>query len=311
MSPVSTSSSPFACAAPRSEDEIKRRVAACPKLASLQSINRELQELVRSERSVISQIAEVIRRDPSLSARLLRMVNSVYFGLSTHVNNIEEAVFFLGLRQVRELAMATPVLEELERMQAGKPGRSLPWKDLWTHSIATAIMTREILGATALHIDDDTDYLVGLLHNVGKIIMAYSFSDELHAAMATPLALPTDFATRERDILGWDHGQIGSYYLARHGLSDEIVMAVQYHDAPELAPRHQLFAASVQVADYVVRHAGISNGFEQVEPIRDDSWLELSGWKILYGDGSTEAMLARASIANSLQRLPSMLAGLF
>jgi HD-like signal output (HDOD) protein len=307
MASVSTSSPPFTCAAPYSEDDLKRRIAACPKLASLQSINRELQALVRSERSVISQIAEVIRRDPSLSARVLRMVNSVYFGLSTHVNNIEEAVFFLGLRQVRELSMATPVLEELEQLQAG---RSLPWKELWTHSIATAIMTREILSATALHIDDDTDYLVGLLHNVGKIIMAYAFPEELRQVMATPASTPAEFCVREREVLGWDHAQIGAFYLGRHNLSEEIVFAVQYHNTPELAPRHQLFAAAVQIADYLVRNAGISGGFEQVDPIGPDAWVTLPGWEILYGKESTESMLARASIGNSLQRLPSMLAGL-
>ncbi len=307
MPPASTSSPPFACATPCSADEIKRRILACPKLASLQSINRELQELVRSERSVISQIAEVIRRDPSLSARLLRMVNSVYFGLSTHVNNIEEAVFFLGLRQVRELSMATPVLEELEKLQAG---RALPWKDLWTHSIGTAIMTREILSATALHIDDDTDYLVGLLHNVGKIIMAYAFPDHLRVIMGTPAATPAELCEREREILGWDHAEIGAFYLGRHGLSEEIVFAVQYHNAPECAPRHQIFAAAVQVADYLVRNTGITGGFEQIEPIASEAWIHLAGWKILYGTESTESMLARASIGNSLQRLPSMLAGL-
>ncbi len=307
MSPFSTSSPPFACATPYSEDEIKRRIIACPKLASLQSINRELQELVRSEKSVISQIAEVIRRDPSLSARLLRMVNSVYFGLSTHVNNIEEAVFFLGLRQVRELSMATPVLEELEKLQTG---RKLPWKELWTHSIATAIMTREILGSTALHIDDDTDYLVGLLHNVGKIIMAYSFPDELQTLMSTTAATPAEVCVRETELIGWDHAQIGAHYLARHNLSEEIVFAVQYHTAPEAAPRHQLFAAAVQVADHVVRNSGFSGGFEQVGRIADDSWTQLSGWKILFGNEDTESMLARAAIANSLRRLPSMLDGL-
>ena len=304
---ASTSTPPFVAALPLSESEIKRRIAACPKLASLQSINRELQELVRSEKSVLSQIAEVIRRDPSLSARLLRMVNSVYFGLSTHVNNIEEAVFFLGLRQVRELSMATPVLEELEKLQSGL---TLPWKDLWTHSIGTAIMTREILGATALHIDDDTDYIVGLLHNVGKIIMAYAFPDHLRAIIETSARTPADVCAREREILGWDHGQIGGYYLARHNLSEEIVFAVQYHDAPQNASRHQLFAAAVQVADYVVRNAGMTGGFEQVDPIANEGWLALPGWNILYGAEATESLLARAAIANSLQRLPSMVAGL-
>jgi HD-like signal output (HDOD) protein len=242
-----------------------------------------------------------------LSARLLRMVNSVYFGLSTHVNNIEEAVFFLGLRQVRELAMATPVLEELEKMQAG---RSLPWKDLWTHSIASAIMTREILGATALHIDDDTDYLVGLLHNIGKVIMASAFPLHLQKVMADTHGGPADVCAREREVLGWDHAKIGAYYLSRHHVSEEIVLAVEYHNSPESAPRHQLFAAAVQVADHVVRNAGISGGFERVGRIEDDSWTQLPGWQILFGTEETESLLARAAIANTLRRLPSMLDGL-
>jgi HD-like signal output (HDOD) protein len=300
---------PTSRATPFSEDEIKRRIDACPKLASLQSINRALSALVRSEQSLNSQIAEVIRRDPSLSARLLRMVNSVYFGLSTRVNNIEEAVFFLGLRQIRELSMATPVIEELEQWPKNT-STSLPWKDLWTHSIASAILTREILASTPLHIDDDTDYLIGLLHNVGKVVMAYAFPDELRTLMTTPAENPAEFCRMERELIGWDHAQIGAHYIARHQLAEEIVFAVNYHNRPDLAPRHRLFAAAVQIADYLVRYSGISGGFEQVAPIEADAWIELPGWKILYGADGPESMLARASIANSLQRLPSMLQGL-
>lgn len=301
------SSPPTPPAALPSDEEIERRIAACPKLASLQSINRELQALVHSDGSVISQIADVIRHDPSLAARLLRMINSVYFGLSTRVNNLDEAVFFLGLRQVRELALATPVLEELQQLQAGRP---LPWKELWTHSIATAIITREILGATALRIDDETDYLVGLLHNIGKVIMAYAFPDALQAVMAEPSATPVEVCLREREYVGWDHGRIGAHYLAHHHLAEEIVFAVQYHHCPEAAPHHQLFAAAVQIADAVARHAGVSGGFERVDPIDAEAWTALSGWNILFGGDPTEALLAQAAISNSLQRLPSMLAGL-
>jgi HD-like signal output (HDOD) protein len=295
--------------APYSEDEIIRRINACPKLASLQSINRALGDLVRSEASLNSQIAAVIRRDPSLSARLLRMVNSVYFGLSTRVNNIEEAVFFLGLRQIRELAMATPVIEELEQLQQ-KTKANLPWKELWSHSISTAILTREILASTTMHIDDDTDYLVGLLHNVGKVVMAYAFPDELRTLMQEPVETPADFCRRERELIGWDHGRIGAQYLIRHQLSEEIVTAVHYHNDPDRAPDYRMFAAAVQVADHLLRHAGITGGFEQVEPVAEGAWLELDGWKILYGAEGPESALARASIANTLQRLPSMLQGL-
>ena len=197
--------------APYSDDAIARRIGDCPKLASLQCINLALGELVRSEQSLNSQIAEVIRRDPSLSARLLRMVNSVYFGLSTRVNSIEEAVFFLGLRQIRELSMATPVIEEIEHLQQSVTG-SLPWKELWNHSIGTAILTREILAATPLHIDDDTDYLVGLLHNVGKVVMAYSFPSELRILLDMPVSTPEELARHERELIGWDH-EIGRAHV--------------------------------------------------------------------------------------------------
>ena len=291
------------------ESEIKRRIDACPKLASLQSINRALSDLLRSDQSLNSQIAEIIRRDPSLAARVLRMVNSVYFGLSTRVNNIEEAVFFLGLRQIRELSLATPVIEELEQLQLNTSS-SLPWKELWTHSIATAIVTREILASTPLHIDDDTDYLTGLLHNVGKVVMAYAFPDELRQLMTVTASTPAEFCAKEREIIGWDHAQIGAHYIARHQLSEEIVFAVQFHNDPVKAARHGIFAAAVQVADYIVRHAGISGGFEHVDTIGADAWLQLPSWQMLHGPEAPEASLARASIANSLERLPSMLRGL-
>jgi len=296
-------------AAPYPDEEIRRRIQACPKLASLQSINQALGELVRSEHTLNSQIADVIRRDPSLTARLLRMVNSVYFGLSTRVNSIEEAVFFLGLRQIRELALATPVIDELEQLPTGAAA-TLPWKALWTHSLASAMLAREILSATPLGVDDDTDYLTGLLHNVGKVVMACAFPDEARALVALPAADPAAFCGHERALIGWDHGRIGAHYLLRHQLSDEIVCAVQFHPDPAAAPRHQNFAAAVQIADHVVRHNGLTGGFEPVTPVAADAWLSLPGWSILFGADADAAELARAAIERAGPRLPLMLQGL-
>ena len=291
--------------APYRDDEIKRRLDACPKLASLQTINRELRD---SDLSLNSQIAEVIRRDPSLAARLLRMVNSVYFGSSTRISNIEEAVFFLGLRQIRELSTATPVIEEMQAMRPSLVGDiPLPWTELWRHSIGTATLAREILNSTSIAVDDDTDYLAGLLHNVGKVVIAYSFPKELQQIMCTPLQNSTEVCRLEAQLIGWDHARIGAYYLGRHHLSDEITFAVLYHNEPDRAPRHRLFAAAVQVADAMVRHAGISGGFENTKPVEADSWLELEGWKILYGTEGHESSLARAHLASAVQRLPTVL----
>src|SRR6185503_1089753 len=81
---------------PMDSREIDSRLALCPSLPSLSSINKALQSLLFAEQRFSAQISEVIRRDPSLSSRLLRLVNSVYYGLTTPVNSIEEAVFYLG-----------------------------------------------------------------------------------------------------------------------------------------------------------------------------------------------------------------------
>ena len=88
---------------------IVNRLRTCQRLPSSGSVNSALRELLGAEQRYTSQIAEVIRRDPSLTARLLRLVNSVYYGLTNPINGIEEAVFYLGVRQIRQLAMVTPM----------------------------------------------------------------------------------------------------------------------------------------------------------------------------------------------------------
>ena len=260
---------------PYSDEEIRRRIERCPKLASLQSINRKLAGLVNSEQSYTSQIAETIRSDPSLTARLLRMVNSVYFGLSAKVNNIEEAVLYLGIRQIRELSMATPVIEDLEKIT--ESSLPLPWRELWQHSIGTAIMTREILGTTNLLIDDDTDYIMGLLHNVGKVVMATAFSVEFKELIA-------------RDYTSAD--------------------AVRHHAHPQSEGEGSVYAAAVQVADLMVREIGIDSGFERITRTEPGAWERAAGWKILFTTGGHEESLAKAELANAMNRLPSLLSGM-
>ena len=178
--------------------QIELQLHNCARLPSLGSIDRVLRELVNAEQCFTSQVADVIRRDPSMTTRLLRLVNSVYFGLTLPVTSIEEAVFYLGVRQVRQLAMVTPVVEDLQRF-AGKD--SFPWHAFWQHCVGTAILTPEIMGDVQSS-QDETDYVSGLLHDVGKIAIAAaknfgatSFGIEYNKEMA-------ELATRNTERAG-------------------------------------------------------------------------------------------------------------
>ncbi len=291
---------------PYSPEEIRSRIEHCPKLASLQVINSKLASLVKSDKSGNSEIAALIRHDPSLTARLLRMVNSVYFGLSAKVNNIDEAVLYLGLRQIRELSMATPVIEDMAKLSPNSI--QLPWREMWQHSIGTAIMTRDVLATTNLLVDDDTDYIIGLLHNVGKVVQATAWSKEFEIVLAGEHADPEAVCAAEREAIGWDHAEIGAYYLERHQLAPEIVEAVRNHAHPLAAGDHRLYAAAVQVADLAVREVGITSGFERLPAPPAGSWTRCDGWKILFeNELSREAIQAKATLERALVRLPGML----
>src|SRR5262245_21260969 len=167
---------------PLTREQIEARLKYCPRLPSLSTINSALRELLGADQRYTSQVAEIIRRDPSLTARLLRLVNSVYYGLSSPVNSIEEAVFYLGVRQIRQLVTVTPIIEDFQRLAGKTP---FPWRDFWQHCIGTAILAREVVSAMRMP-TDEVDYVGGLIHDVGKIAMAAACPDHFEAIYNAP-----------------------------------------------------------------------------------------------------------------------------
>jgi HD-like signal output (HDOD) protein len=295
-----------ACIGPLERPQIETQLKNCPRLPSLSTINSALRELLTSDRRYTSQISEVIRRDPSLTARLLRLVNSVYFGLTTPVNSIEEAVFYLGVRQIRQLAMVTPVIEDFQKLAGKTP---FGWREFWRHCIGTAIMTREVISTVQVP-SDDADYVAGLVHDVGKIVMASAFPQHFAEIQRRLLEPGADLLALETEVLGYNHTDLGALYLTSHNLPDIMVESAQYHHHPERASHHSQIVAAVQVADLLVRYAKIGQSGNPAEVTKED-WLNATGWSILFTQrAEAEQVIARASLNRSLERLPTILEGL-
>lgn len=286
--------------------EIESQVALCPSLPSLGSINKALQGLLGAEQRFSAQISEIIRRDPSLTSRLLRLVNSVYYGLTTPVNSIEEAVFYLGVRQIRQLTMVTPIIEDFQRLTRQC---AFPWREFWQHSIGTAILTREVISTVNVP-NDETDYVAGLVHDVGKIVMAWSFPDHFAEIHRQAVQGTADLSVIEAEILGIDHSELGALYLERHRLSEMMVTIARYHHQPEKAERYTQVAASVQIADLLLRSEKIGCSGNYM-PVTREQCLAASGWAVLFPNAKeAEQAIARASLHRSLERLPHVLEGL-
>jgi HD-like signal output (HDOD) protein len=286
--------------------EIESRLSRCPSLPSLSSINKSLLDLVLNEQRYSAQIGEIIGRDPSLTSRLLRLVNSVYYGLTTPVTSIEDAVFYLGIRQIRQLTLVTPVIEDFQKLTVQC---AFPWREFWQHCIGTGILTHEIVGL-AHATPDESDYIAGLVHDVGKIVMAWGFPD--HFTEIHRIAVPgtEDLVEIENRVLGIDHAELGALYLERHRLSDLLIQTVRHHHTPERAQSHGQIVASVQIADLLIRHEkmGCSGNYCEVT---SENCFGASGWQVLFpGARETEMSIARASLSRTLGLMPRMLEGL-
>lgn len=289
-------------------DAIEKKVRSCPVIASSKSVNYALTKLTMQNSSTVTDIAEVIARDVSLTARLLRMVNSVFSGLSSKVTSIEEAIFFLGLRKIRQMAMATRVLEEMEAFIG--EGMEISSSDYWRHSIGMAIMACEVLTMTNGVKDDDQYYISGLLADAGKLVMLHSFPDEFKALLKFDESNPRDRLERERKEFGFTHADLGAIYLEMNQLSPDVVETVLFHHEPEKAGEGQFYAAGIGVADMLTRYAGFQAGFESPTSIEYGDWESTESWEMLFASGRVGGKYAKASILRSIDRLPSLLDGL-
>jgi putative nucleotidyltransferase with HDIG domain len=304
MSPVN--SAPRAACEKLDLNRVRTRLGACAFLPSLSSIDSAFRELLDADQRYNSQIAEIIRRDPSLTTRLLKLVNAVHYGAAKPARNIDEAVFYLGVRQIRQLAMVTQIIEEFQKLSEG---HRFPWREFWRHCIATALMTREITELLRSQ-DDEIDYIGGLIHDVGKIVMASAFPDYFDEIYHRRADEGGDLMQLEREVLGVDHADLGAMYLRKQGLSDAYIEIVQFHHAPQLARCQTNVTAAVHVADLLVRHSKIGDSGNRAE-VPVDSWLASPAWKILVGhQNEAEQDLLRSSLNQSLERIPSALAGL-
>jgi putative nucleotidyltransferase with HDIG domain len=189
----------------------------------------ELEHELSRENPSVDRVGETLEKDIGMSAKVLQLVNSAFFGLHEHVARPSQAVALLGVNTVKSLVLAFHVFESWgDRVVAGfDSGR------LWEHSLDVAIIARSIAEAEALEtgIREDT-HIAGMFHDIGKLILADNLPDSCEAIERLILekgAAPLD---AEREVLGATHAETGAYLLALWGFPDNVVHAVAFHHAP-------------------------------------------------------------------------------
>ena len=201
-------------------------------------------------------IEDLVKYDPGLTADILKFANSVYFGAMQNVNSLQTALVRLGTKMVMELVLSLSVTSKL---LPSLPGYGLMAKDLLKHSIWTAVAAQEL--ANMLNMKEvDMIFTVGLMHDLGKLIMDPFVQMErlrFNNAFENPKA---SFELEEKNILGFDHAQAGAMILEKWNLGPEIVAGVRWHHEPDKADEYKDLIHLIHLANMIALSEGIGTG---------------------------------------------------
>lgn len=236
-------------------DELVNQVGNLPPLP--QAAQKAL-ALIRDSKSNMSSVSDVLGKDQVLTSLILRMANSVYYGLTFPVTTVQQAAVVLGQSTIQSIILAASVAPYLERPI---PGYGLDRGELWRHSIGIAAGARfvaEPYGNEAA----ETAYHAGLLCDIGKLAFEFLLRKEQQKFSNWK---NMSFEDLENKLFGINHADLGAEIARRWRLADPIIAAIQFHHSPHLAGEHSLIASAVHVADSAMMMMGVGIGIDGLQ----------------------------------------------
>jgi HD-like signal output (HDOD) protein/CheY-like chemotaxis protein len=210
--------------------QIKAIVSQLSRLPSLPSLYVQIMQELGSDDPSVEQVAAIIGQDPSMTARILQIVNSAAIGLARRISTPFEAVQYLGFGTVRSLVLAAHIFSSFS-VRPGLKGFSI--NQLWRHAAGSGMLARMIMRLEHSAVADAEDAnIAGMLHDIGKLILADAVPDRFQKAcdLATQLAIPLHAA--EMEVFGATHAGVGAYLFGLWGLPASIVEAIAFHHEP-------------------------------------------------------------------------------
>jgi putative nucleotidyltransferase with HDIG domain len=242
--------------------QAKREVRRIKNLPTVPGIVAKIARMVENPETSAAEVGRLIAQDQVLSAKVLRMANSAFFGMSRKISSISQALVILGFEVVKGLVLTSSVFDMIQKSMAG----------LWEHSIGCAAASGAV--ATLLGRDDAEEILVaGLLHDLGKVVLALNLPEEMRLVQEKVAAGNVLFYEAENEVLDFDHAELGQWLAEHWNLPESLAEPMRLHHRPEKAVLKPECTAIVHVADIVIRAKGFGNaGDALVPPISMAAW---------------------------------------
>jgi HD-like signal output (HDOD) protein len=225
---------------------LKPYVQKIKKLPTLPVIAQEILSLASADLTSVGKMERVVENDPAISAKILSVANSVFFGVKVRTKTLDRAIMRIGFDNVKSIALGISLMTVL---QNGKSGNVIDYKRIYNHSVTVGFLAR--LLATRLRLDFADEIMMnGMLHDMGYLVLNKYFSEE-YGNVLTAFKKGDSLLDAEKNILDFNHTDIGSWLIEKWNLPNAILDTTLHHHSPELAKRNGKRVAVIHVADYL------------------------------------------------------------
>ena len=257
------------------DHRLKQAIARMHTLPSLPAVYHELMRELQWSDASLKGVGRIVARDMAMTAKVLQLVNSAFFGLRQHIADPVQAVIYLGLETLKALALSTQVFSQFDRAKLGH----LPLKALQEHCLMVGALAKRI-AETERADRQVVDYALaaGLLHDVGKLVLAVNHPQLYDEAMLLAAEQNIHPHEMEKQVFGTSHAEVGAYLLGIWGLPNPIVEALAFHLHPaDHLAREFTPLTAVHVANVLAREASPCDGLHDGTSIDMDYLARLPG----------------------------------
>jgi putative nucleotidyltransferase with HDIG domain len=234
------------------QEGLKRLVSRMESLPSLPSLYTQVVELIQSPDGSIKKIGEVIAKDLAMTAKILQLVNSAFFGIPQHISNPAQAACLLGLDTIKALILSIGIFTKFEQKRFAHFGI----ENLWNHSIKTGAIAKKVADKEgADRYLADNAFMAGLLHDVGKLVLVSNVPEKYEEVIETKKDQNMTLNEAEQSVFGATHADVGAYLTGLWGFPDAIVEAVAFHHRPEVCLSNDMIPLTyVHIANWLEHH---------------------------------------------------------
>lgn len=242
------------------------------KLVSLPDVYYRLEALVERPESTLDDFAQVLNTEPDLCARLLSLANSAFYSFPSSIETVVKAVQIIGFRQIRELVLATSIVNAFNKMPLGMVNMKL----FWQHSVAVGVLAK-CIGQYCRLPQPERFYVSGLLHDIGRLMFYLKLPGMMHDLLLLRESKEEFLFVLEQEALGYTHAEAGGRLLEKWRVPVSIHEPVTFHHRPQHSHEFTPVTATVHVADvWVNKHKLGSSGERFALPLSPFAMQQLN-----------------------------------